>query len=133
MTHWFRHLFDFEINSARRIWNTYYANVDAVVFLIDVSDRSRFQESAEALRTLLDCEELSYKPFVILGNKIDKPEAASEEELRDCIDLPIHKTYGKEYIPGKKAMPIEVFMCSIINRTGYKPAFLWLSNFLQDA
>ncbi|ETW51153.1 hypothetical protein PFMALIP_00804 [Plasmodium falciparum MaliPS096_E11] len=67
--------------TARRIWRDYFAAVDAVVFMIDTTDRSRFDEAREELRHLLETEELSNVPFVVLGNKIDKPDTDSEDDL----------------------------------------------------
>ena len=40
-------------------------------------------------------EELEMTPFVVLGNKIDLHEAASEEELRDALGLTQYANYGK--------------------------------------
>lgn len=34
---------------ARRIWRDYFASVDAVIFIVDANDRSRFEESKEEL------------------------------------------------------------------------------------
>jgi ADP-ribosylation factor family len=43
---------------------------------------------------LLQSDDLSHVPFLILGNKIDLGRAASEEELRHNLGL--YETYGKE-------------------------------------
>lgn len=63
---------------ARRVWRDYFPAVDAIVFLIDASDRERFAEGQEELDHLLMDEQLAHCPVLILGNKIDKPGAASE-------------------------------------------------------
>ena len=39
--------------------------------------------------------ELANVPFVLFGNKVDKEGSLNEEELRDVLDLPYHKTHGK--------------------------------------
>ena len=76
-----------EIFKARRVWKDYFPAVDAIVFLIDVWDRTRFQESKAELDSLLSDEQVSNCPVLILGNKIDKPGAVGEQEIRQLFNL----------------------------------------------
>merc|ERR1719343_462360 len=116
--------------TARRIWKDYYATVNGVIFLVDAADRTRFLEAREELHMLLDEPSLRDVPIAVLGNKIDIPVAASEDELRQSLGLPQHMTCGKSIaaVAGKGGRPVEVFMCSVVKRMGYAEAFEWLSS-----
>ena len=118
--------------TARRIWKDYFATVDGIVFLVDAADRTRFQEAKEELSHLLDEQSLSNVPFIVLGNKIDIPTAASEDELRQVLGLHSHMTYGRDAKKGdSNVRPVELFMVSVVKRMGYAEAFQWLSQFLK--
>merc|ERR1712172_118166 len=101
---------------------------DGIIFLVDAADRTRFQEAREELGRLLDDQALAKVPFVVLGNKIDIPVAASEDELRNGLGLYAHMLSGKDVQKGKAdARPVELFMCSIVKKMGYSDAFEWLA------
>ena len=78
----------------RRVWKDYFPAVDAIVFLIDVWDRPRFEESIVELDSLISDEQLASCPILILGNKIDKYGAAGEQEVRSIFKL-YNKTTGQ--------------------------------------
>ena len=79
-----------QLFKVRRVWKDYFPAVDAIVFLIDVWDRQRFNESVIELESLISDEQLINCPIVLLGNKIDKQGAAGEQEIRQVFRL-----YGK--------------------------------------
>jgi len=114
--------------SARRLWSDYLAGVDAIVYMIDAFDRDRFAEAKTELDGLLSGEQLANCPFLILGNKIDLPHAASEEELRHALAI---DTTGKNGKPTGGIRPIEIWMCSVVKKFGYGEGFKWLGNYIQ--
>mmetsp|Transcript_12928 Transcript_12928/g.14626 ORF Transcript_12928/g.14626 Transcript_12928/m.14626 type:complete len:195 (-) Transcript_12928:203-787(-) len=117
--------------TARRLWRDYCAAVDGIVFLVDAADRTRFEEVKEELGNLLGNPDLARVPMVVLGNKIDIPVAASEQELRAQIGLAHHMTIGQDAKKESSTVrPVELFMVSVVKRMGYAQAFQWLSEFL---
>jgi len=81
-------------------------------------------------QALLASEKLLNTPFLILGNKIDLATAVSEEQLKMQLGL-TGATTGKETTALPKDMrPIEVYMCSIMRKTGYGEGLKWLTNFV---
>jgi small GTP-binding protein len=74
-------------NRIRKLWHNYYENADAVVFVIDSSDRARFPEVKEELTKLTEHTYLKDCAFLIFANKQDLPNAASTNELSLTLDI----------------------------------------------
>ncbi|CAM2117542.1 unnamed protein product [Caretta caretta] len=117
---------------ARRVWKNYLPAINGIVFLVDCADHSRLMESKVELNALMTDETISNVPILILGNKIDRPEAISEEKLREIFGL-YGQTTGKGNVPLKdlNTRPMEVFMCSVLKRQGYGEGFRWLSQYID--
>lgn len=120
--------------AARRIWKDYYADVDAIIFLVDAADRTRMPEAKEELHHLFETESLRHVPFAILGNKIDIPTACSQDELSGLLHLPASYGYGGGQGGAQRPNggPIEVFMVSLVHKMGYSAAFKWISEILKQ-
>lgn len=114
------------------ICDSFIMEVDAVVYLVDAYDKERFAESKKELDALLSDESLATVPFLILGNKIDITDAASEDELRYHMGLTNFTTgKGKVNLNDSNVRPLEVFMCSIVRKMGYGEGFKWLSQYIK--
>jgi GTP-binding protein SAR1 len=117
---------------ARRVWKDYFPAVDAIVFLVDAADPNRINESREELISLLNDEQVASAPILVLANKIDKPNALSEEHLKHYLNISQMCT-GKGQVARSdlSTRPLEVFMCSVFRRHGYGEGFRWLSQYLD--
>ncbi|GCB61432.1 hypothetical protein scyTo_0009336 [Scyliorhinus torazame] len=117
---------------ARRVWKNYLPAINAIVFLVDCADCERLAESKAELDALMTDETVGNVPILILGNKIDRPEAISEEKFRELFGL-YGQTTGKGNISMKElnARPLEVFMCSVLKRQGYGEGFRWLAQYID--
>ena len=103
-------------------------DVQGVIYLIDVADPTRFDEFKKELTRYLSAPELEGIPFAILGNKIDKKDAVTEDEFRKAFEL----SENSEKLSERYGRPIEVFMCSIAKGIGYETAAKWLSRVIQQ-
>ncbi|CAH1276952.1 SAR1A [Branchiostoma lanceolatum] len=121
--------FDLGGAPARRKWKEYWPAISGVVFLIDAADRSRHSECSDELESLLTDEDIVSTPVLILGNKTDKPGAASEEELRQRFNLD-GQTTGNVLLGTGHERPVKLFMCSVLERQGYAEGFRWLSQYI---
>eukprot|EP00047_Mylnosiga_fluctuans_P001431 m.220307 g.220307 ORF g.220307 m.220307 type:complete len:193 (-) comp10351_c0_seq1:93-671(-) len=116
---------------ARRVWKQYFPAVNAIVFIVDAAARDRFAESKAELDGLLVDEQVANCAICVLGNKIDIPRAASQDELIAALGLQgqlTGKSTALKDLSGRR--PIEVFMCSVKNKAGYGDGFRWLSQYL---
>ena len=73
--------------SIRDVWENYYENNDALIYVIDSSDSYRLEESGEELKNLLEQNELSGIPLLIYANKQDLNLSLSPEEIMEQLNL----------------------------------------------
>lgn len=104
--------------SARRLWLEYCQEIDAIVFVVDTSDRERLAEANRELTAVLD--QVTSVPVLVLGNKIDIPRGITKSDLR--YELAIARVGARRNI--------DVFMCSLVKRQGYEEGFRWLAQYL---
>ena len=115
-------------SSARVVWQSHLYGSNAIIFIVDASNRDRLPEAKVELEKLLNDEKIKSVPFLILGNKIDVRGALSETDLKTQLGISLSTT-GKQGTVAKGTRPMELYMCSIIHGRGYKEAIQWLAQF----
>jgi len=65
----------------RNIWEKYYDDANAIIFVVDSADRLRLDEAKLAFEAVCDNNETALTPVLILANKQDLPNAVSPNEL----------------------------------------------------
>ena len=71
----------------RQLWRHYYQNTEGLLFIVDSTDRERFDEAKGELEGILNDESMRGVPFVIMSNKQDLPNAVSPAKLTDALNL----------------------------------------------
>jgi len=95
---------------------------------VDCADRERLAEAATVLGEVLDPrnEKLKETPVLVLGNKIDKAGACTEDELKANLSL-MHTTGKDDAGLAEGVRPLEIFMCTVTGQAGFKEGFDWLA------
>lgn len=79
-----------DIGGQRRIrpyWRNYFENTDVLIYVIDSTDRNRFDETGLELTELLEDEKLASVPLLVFANKQDLFAAAKASEIADGLKL----------------------------------------------
>jgi small GTP-binding protein len=71
----------------RKFWHNYFENADAVVFVVDSSDRNRFPAVRKELTSLTEHTYLKGCAFLVFANKQDLPNAARTSEIEETLEL----------------------------------------------
>lgn len=77
----------------RSFWPTYFAHTDAVVMVVDSTDRARIGVTKSELFNLLEKSELNDTPILIFANKQDLKDAMIVEELTQALALHTIKSH----------------------------------------
>ena len=65
---------------ATMLWKHYYANTDALIFVVDSSDEGRLKKAGGELRNLAKESALEECPILLFANKQDLPKVLTPEE-----------------------------------------------------
>jgi len=109
------------LTSIRPYWRCYYSNTDAIIYVVDSSDKERMGISKQELVSMLEEEELKKAILVVLANKQDLDTAMSVAE--------VHQALGLDAL---KNRTFQIFKTSATKGDGLDEAMDWLSNTLTS-
>ncbi|KAK3086544.1 hypothetical protein FSP39_020011 [Pinctada imbricata] len=107
-------------DSSRIFYRFHYFNTDALVFVIDSSERLLFSEVKEDLELTMSEKELKKCPFVILANKQDVPGAMTMDEIAEKLDL--------QNMKAAKGKKWAIFPTSALTGEGFSEALDWITD-----
>ena len=105
----------------RALWRHYYQGTDGLIFVVDSSDTSRFEEAAHELHSLLANEEMRNAKVLVFANKQDLPNSVSAAELAEKMNLRSLR-HHEWYIQA----------CSATIGTGVYEGLDWLANAVNN-
>ncbi|CAG7833622.1 unnamed protein product [Allacma fusca] len=107
--------------SIRPYWRCYYANTDAIIYVVDSADRERLSISKTELVTMLQEDELRNAILVVLANKQDMEGAMSVSEIHTALGLDNLRT-----------RTFQIFKTSALKGEGLDQAMQFLSDALTN-
>merc|ERR1712054_448095 len=69
----------------RPYWKNYFENTDALIYVVDSSDKRRLEEAAQELGELLEEDKLGSIPVLVFANKQDLMNAVAAEEIVEAM------------------------------------------------
>ncbi|XP_075900877.1 ADP-ribosylation factor-like protein 3 [Nelusetta ayraudi] len=107
-----------DIGGQRKIrpyWRNYFENTDVLIYVIDSSDKKRFEETNLELAELLDDDTLGGVPLLIFANKQDLMTALPASELAESLNL--HTIRDRMW---------QVQACSAMSAEGVQDGMTWV-------
>ncbi|KAG6988905.1 hypothetical protein G7Y79_00068g096040 [Physcia stellaris] len=103
----------------RSYWRNYFEKTDALIWVVDATDRLRIRDCREELAGLLLEERLMGASLLVFSNKTDIAGCMGEEEIRRELQLDVIKTHKWTVIG-----------CSAITGENLESGLAWV---VQDA
>ncbi|KAI8320417.1 P-loop containing nucleoside triphosphate hydrolase protein [Martensiomyces pterosporus] len=99
------------------IWESYFGDCHAVIYVIDSSNLDRMEESKDTLLRLVENPELESVPVLVLANKQDLPDIKSLAQIKEIVNT------LADYMDTREA---RVMDSSGLQGTGVRVAIDWL-------
>ena len=87
---WLVSLDPLKLTLSRVLWEMYYKDAQAVIFVIDSADRLRMAVARDELEGILSHDDIAKNNslFLFFANKMDMADACSAAEASHLLDLP---------------------------------------------
>lgn len=72
--------------SLRTLWEEYYQHCHGIIFIIDSTDRSRLQECCDTLLAVVNDENVTNVPILMLANKQDREDSMEVEDIKEIFN-----------------------------------------------
>jgi small GTP-binding protein len=102
--------------STRSVWDIYYMNTDAVIYVIDSQDDTYYEESKNQFHKVLRNSTLKNATILIFANKQDLPGAKTINQIMQDYELDKIKNHSWQIQP-----------CSALRGEGLIEGLKWLS------
>ncbi|XP_065843314.1 ADP-ribosylation factor-related protein 1-like [Oscarella lobularis] len=99
------------------LWDKYYEECHAIVYVVDSSDRDRLEESFMAFNSVIEDDSLLAAPLLILANKQDVQGALSVDDIKSHFQASAHKLNKRD---------CTVMSLSAIHGEGIQKSIEWL-------
>ena len=103
------------------IWQKYYSQTHAIIFVVDGTDRDRFPEARQCLERVATDPALSDVPILLYVNKQDRPRCLTASEAVALLDL--------DLLVLKR--PCRALALSAITGDGVTEGISWLIGYLR--
>ncbi|XP_007251389.3 ADP-ribosylation factor-like protein 11 [Astyanax mexicanus] len=101
-------------------WKYHLEGCEALVFVVDATDRARMDDAGKALKKVLKDPHMTDVPLLVLANKSDRPDAMTVNEVSKELDMESYKD-----------RIWEIQACSALKGLGVQQAFRSVTKLLQ--
>jgi GTPase SAR1 family protein len=95
------------------MWSRHIKRANAIIFVVDCSSPDLYS-ILEEFKTVTGDSRLKKLPILLIGTKIDIPNALSMEDLE------------RHFVC--RSRPFKIYVTNLLTRQGYTDGFIWLSD-----
>lgn len=104
----------------RNLWESFYADVNGVIFVVDASDRIRMAVAQDELDSLVHHKDLKKVPILFFANKQDLPSSLTAQECSEMLKL--HELKDKSWT---------IVASNALTGEGIEDGVKWISQHIQ--